>query len=87
MAAGVQVLFVGALLSSLSPMQFYNFVLINIIEDMRRIQQDCCCSDRCHEEEEVELQSIDDHCDVLPVLPDLWDKEISGKSAEILLPI
>lgn len=52
-------------------MHLHDFVLVDVLEDMRCIQQNDQSPDRRDDEEEVKLQAIDDHRHVLPVLADL----------------
>ena len=49
----------------------HDLVLVDVVEDGRRVDEDADGAGRRHGEEDVELQPIDDHGHVLPVLADL----------------
>lgn len=55
----------------LSAVDFDDAVLVDVLENMRRIHQDADRAGGGHDEEDVQLQSIDDHRHVLPVLASL----------------
>lgn len=57
--------------SSLSFVHFDDSVLIHVLEYVRRIQQYPDCSSSSHEEENVQLQAIYYHGNILPVFSDL----------------
>lgn len=55
----------------LASVDFDNLVLIDIFEDVRSVHEDADRSDCGHDEKDVQLQTIHDHRDELPVFSDL----------------
>ena len=56
---------------SLSPVDVYDLVLIDVLEYVRGVHQDPDGADSGHDEEHVKLKPINHHCHELPVLADL----------------
>lgn len=64
----------------LSAVNLNDFVLIDVFEDVRRVHEDADRSGGCDDEEDVKLQSIDDHRDVFPIFASLERKRKSISS-------
>ena len=50
---------------------FDHQVLVNGLEDVGRVEKDCDCAESGYAKEEVQLQAVDHHRDVFPVLTNL----------------
>lgn len=51
-----------------------HLVLVDGLEDVRRVEEEGKGAKGGDAAEEAQLQSVDDHCHVLPVLPNLSEK-------------
>lgn len=52
-----------------------NLVLVDVLEDLRGVDENSDRSSDGNSEEDVQLQPIDDHRDVAPVFKDLEDRK------------
>lgn len=55
----------------LATINFNNFILIDVFEDVRCVHQDANSAGSGDNEEDVELESIDNHCNVFPIFASL----------------
>lgn len=53
---------------------FNNFILIDVFEDVRRIHENANGAGGGNNEKYIKLQTIDDHCHVFPIFTSLKSK-------------
>lgn len=63
--------FCSASLAGFPPIHLDHFILVDVFEDVRGVDEDANGSSRCHSKEHVQLQTIDHHRHVLPVFTNL----------------
>ena len=61
----------NSFLAGLPAIHLHHFVLVDVLEDVRCVDENADSTGRCHGEEDVQLQTIDHHGNVLPILANL----------------
>ncbi len=63
--------FSSSFLSLFSSVNVDDLVLVDVLEDVRRVHEDAHGAHGGHDEEHVQLQAVHHHCNELPVFADL----------------
>ena len=50
---------------------FPDVLLVDVLEDVRSVDEDAECAADCHRQKHVQLETVDHHCDVAPVVKHL----------------